>query len=239
MSEDNYYLEAEIIEFDIQIIKKFNFTIPLDFKKILKKKKINQIAGFHTRNVPHKAHEWIHQMGIKYCGALLIQPMISQYRENEYNEKIIIISNKYLVEKIYRNKKVFFAFFNSYPRYAGPKEALLHAIVRKNYGCTHFLVGRDHAGVENFYNIYDSQRLCILNQKQLGIKIIKFKEPYLCTDCNKIVNKRCPLCKNNDNCYKISGTTIRKKIRESKNIEHTLMRKQISKLLSNKTLILN
>ena len=81
--------------------------------------------------------------------------------------------------------------FNSYPRYAGPREALFHAIVRKNYGCTHFLVGRDHAGVGKYYKKYQSQKFCKKYKAKLKIKIISFNEPYLCTTCNKIINKKC------------------------------------------------
>ena len=236
ISEDNLYLEAEIKNFNENLYKKINFSIPQIFLKNLKRKKIKNLAGFHTRNVPHKAHEWIHLKGLEKCGALLIQPLIGQYRKGEYIEKVIINTNKYLVKSVYKKKNVFFKLFNSYPRYAGPKEALLHAIVRRNFGCSHFMVGRDHAGVGNYYGVYDSQKLCFKLQNKLKIEIIKFNEPYLCKNCKRIINTKCKKCKIIKK-YKISGTFIRNKIANAKRINKLIMNEKISNMLSKRDLI--
>ena len=190
--------------------------------------------GFHTRNVPHRAHEWIHQYGLKKCNGLFIHPLIGQYKKKEYKEKAIIKGNLKLIKSIYKNKNVIFGLLNSYPRYAGPREALFHALIRKNYGCTHFMLGRDHAGVGKYYTKYESQKLCIKHEKYLKVKIISFKEPYLCTFCKKVVNK-CNHKKNNK--VFISGTKIRNLIFSGKKIPDELMRKQISKILSKSSII--
>ena len=175
------------------IIKlRLNFEINLQTDSIVSiffKSKLKTIVGFHTRNVPHRAHEWIHNFALKKCDGLFIHPLIGQFKKNEYKEKIIIQSNLKLINDIYKNKNIFFGLFNSYPRYAGPREALFHALIRKNYGCTHFMLGRDHAGVGKYYTKYESQKLCIEHEKYLKVKIISFKEPYLCTSCKKVVNK--------------------------------------------------
>ena len=106
--------------------------------------------GFHTRNIPHKGHEWIHEYGLNKCKNILIQPIIGQFKKGEYTEEAVLKSNEFLVKsknnKIKNNFRYFFSFINLQPKYGGPREALLHALIRKNYGCTHFLVGRDHAG---------------------------------------------------------------------------------------------
>ena len=112
-------------------------------------KKISTLSSFHTRNVPHNAHQWIHNFLFKKFGALLIQPLIGQYKKGEYSDALILKTNK-LAAKFFNSNKVFSIPFFSYPRYAGYREAALHAIVRKNYGCTHFWVGRDHAGFKRF-----------------------------------------------------------------------------------------
>ena len=174
----SYNLDCEITKFNKNILKKIEFLDPNKIKRIIKKRKIKSIVGFHTRNVPHKAHEWIHLFGLKKCEGLLVQPMIGQFKKNEYKRDCIISSNKKLVDKIYNKKNILFGTFNSYPRYGGPREAVLHAIVRKNYGCTHFLVGRDNAGFRSFYRKYDSQNFCKKNEKKIKIKIIKFNEPF-------------------------------------------------------------
>ncbi|MDA7795991.1 hypothetical protein N8953_03450 [Candidatus Pelagibacter sp.] len=232
----------KFMHFDYQSEKKKNlqhkyFVAPSIFKKRLKIKKISTLSSFHTRNVPHKAHQWIHSFLFKKFGALLIQPLIGQYKKGEYNDALIIKTNK-LSAKIFNSDKVLSIPFFSYPRYAGYREAALHAIVRKNYGCTHFWVGRDHAGFKNFYGYKKSQNFCFKNEKKLKIKIIAGAEPFYCLNCNTIKNKKC-LNKNclKANIIKISGSLIRKLLNENKSIPQYLMDPKISKLLSKKSLI--
>tara|TARA_B100000214_G_C23968836_1_gene629073 strand:- start:292 stop:1347 length:1056 start_codon:yes stop_codon:yes gene_type:complete len=213
------------------------FTSPKNFKNFFKRKnKIKILAGFHTRNVPHTGHEWIHNSILKNYGALLIQPLIGQYKSGEYKEKIIIKSNLEAL-KMYNTNKAFFTPFFSYPRYAGPLEAALHAIVRRNYGCTHFWVGRDHAGFKNFFKIYASQNFCKKNQKKLKIKIIAQKEPRYCYGCEKISNKCI-----SKNCMKskkekISGTKVRKYIILNKKVPEFLLNPIFAKKLNKTSLI--
>ena len=233
-----YFINGEIISFNKNILKNLDFTFPNLIKKKLNKYNLKTIAGFHTRNAPHKSHEWIHDLGIKKCDGLLIHPMTGQFKTREYRDEIIIKTNKFLVEKIYKKKYILFGIFYSYPRYGGPREALLHALIRKNYGCTHFLIGRDHAGINSYYKKYESQELCKKKESQLGIKIIKFKEPFLCKSCNKITNNKKHGCKKLK-IKKINGTEIRNFLIKNKKIPEYLMRKQISNLLSKKSLILN
>ena len=121
---------------------------------------------------------------------------------------------------------------NSYPRYAGPREALLHAIIRKNYGCTHFLVGRDHAGYKNYYYKYESQQKAITNEKKIGIKIINFNEPVACLNCKKIFSNKCTYCNTTTKFLRISGTYIRNLILKNKKIPEIMMSKKISKGLN-------
>ena len=213
------------------------FISPSLFKKELKIKKISILSSFHTRNVPHKAHQWIHNFLFKKFGALLIQPLIGQYKRGEYKDDLIIKTNK-LSAKNFNSNKVFSIPFFSYPRYAGYREAALHAIVRKNYGCTHFWVGRDHAGFKNFYGYKKSQNFCYKNEKKLKIKIVVGAEPFYCSNCNKVKNKKC-LNKNclKKNIIKISGSLIRKLLNENKLVPQYLMDPKISKLLSKKSLI--
>ncbi len=213
------------------------FVSPDNFKKKIRSKNHSFLASFHTRNVPHKAHQWIHQHLYKRFGALLIQPLIGQYKKGEYNDRIIIKTNK-LAGKLVNSNKVYSIPFFSYPRYAGYREAALHAIVRKNYGCTHFWVGRDHAGFKKFYNYYQSQKYCSKNQKKLKIKIIAGKEPFYCRKCGSVKNTFCKSskCKKKD-IVKISGSKIRNLLNKKKSIPNYLMDPRIAKLLSKNSLI--
>jgi len=195
------------------------------------------LPGFHTRNVPHSAHQWIHQYMYKKYGSLLIQPLIGQYKKGEYKDKYIIKSN-IDAAKLLQSTNTFCLPFFSYPRYAGSLEACLHAIVRKNYGCTHFWVGRDHAGYKNFFSKYKSQKFCKLKQKKIGIKIISEKEPFYCK-IHKVVTNKCNTRKCSKNKILISGTKIRNLIKKNKKIPSVFMRKEISKYLNKNSLILS
>lgn len=216
-------------------LKDKNFVSPFNFKKKFRKKAT--LSSFHTRNVPHAAHQWIHKYLIKKYNNLLIQPLIGQYKKGEYKDNVIIRLNKILA-KSYTNikSKVFVIPFFSYPRYGGPKEAALHAIVRKNFSCTHFWVGRDHAGYKDFYNKYESQNYCKKNTSKIGLKIVCEKEPYFCKKCNLVTND----CKHK-NLKKIkiliSGSKIRNFIKKKISIPEYLMDKRISKNINQKSLI--
>ena len=236
LNSGDYFIHCKIENFNYKIMRGLSFSYPSKLKSSFLKHKLSSVVGFHTRNAPHKAHEWIHAFGLKKCDGLLIHPMIGQYKKNEFKENIIIKSNLNLVKKIYKKKNIFFGIFNSYPRYAGPRESLFHAIVRRNYGCTHFLVGRDHAGTGKYYTKYESQKKCFKYEKKLKIKIIKFKEPYLCNFCKKIVNKKCPHY-NKTSKKLINGSLIRKLLSKNLKISNVYMRKEISNLLNRNSLI--
>jgi len=231
------YLDFEYKKLNKQKLKDKNFITPQELKFKIKNKKT--LAGFHTRNVPHTAHQWAHIYMIKKYKNILIQPLIGQYKKNEYLDKVITKSNE-IVTKLYQKNTAFYAPFFSYPRYGGPLEAALHAIVRKNYGCSHFWVGRDHAGYKNFYQKYSSQIFCKKNEKRIGIKIIAQREPYYCISCKRIVNRKCFKKKCKDSLKKlISGTKIRNLLKNNKKIPRYLMHKSISGLLNKKSILDN
>jgi len=229
LSENYVFLNFKIIKFYKRNIFK-GFISPIEFKK--KTKKFKTIAAFHTRNVPHNAHQWIHSYLIDKYDSLLIQPLIGQYKPGEYKDNLIIKSNK-LAAKNIKKKKTFCFPFYSYPRYGGPRETFLHALVRKNYGCTHIWIGRDHAGYLNFYHLYGSQKFCKKNEKKIGIKIVSKKEPFYCRKKHKITNK----CKFKNCNIKISGSKIRNLLSQNKKIPKIFMSNKFSKSLNKNSLI--
>lgn len=230
------------VSFDIFKLIKKNlkhkfFISPKAFKIKNKITKKNYLASFHTRNVPHRAHQWIHSYLLKKYKKLLIQPLVGQYRDGEFADDVIIRMNKIAAKGLSSmQKKVFVIPFFSYPRYGGPKEAALHALVRKNYGCSHFWVGRDHAGLKKYYKIYESRDYCKRVETKLKIKIVSLNEPKLCCICNKISIRKC--CKSSK-MKNISGTMIRNYIKNNKKIPENFMIKKISKKLSKNSLISN
>ena len=237
--KNNYIFLSFRIKYKYQKnLKDKNFVSPFNFKKILKKKlKKNTLSSFHTRNVPHKAHQWIHSHLIKKYNNLLIQPLIGQYKKDEYKDEIIISLNKILA-KSYSNvkNKIFVIPFFSYPRYGGPKEAALHAIVRKNFHCTHFWVGRDHAGFKDFFKKYESQNYCKKISRKIGLIIVCEKEPYFCKKC-KIITNNCKHKNSKKTKIAISGSKIRYLIKKNIKIPEYLMDIRISKKINQKSLI--
>lgn len=242
LNENNLYLSGKIKKINKLVFKKFNFSKPDKIKSHLKKCK--KVVGFHTRNIPHKGHEWIHEYGLNKCKNILIQPIISQFKRGEYTEEAVLKSNEFLVKSknniINNNFRYFFSFINLQPKYGGPRETLLHALIRKNYGCTHFLVGRDHAGFKNFYKIYESQNICKKFENKLKIKILTYKSPKICIKCKIVTNQKCN-CKNNLNnkfMRDINGSFIRKLLKNKQVLPPYLINRKYYQNLSIKKLIL-
>lgn len=204
---------------------------PMQIKKIIKEKNWKKIVGFHTRNPPHRAHEYIQKCSLENVDGILIHPVIGTKKDGDFSNDAIINSYKCYIEKFLPKKNVIFSPLLTYSRYAGPKEAVFTALVRRNYGCTHFIVGRDHTGVKDFYGKYDSQKI-FKNLKNVGIEILCFDEPYYCKKCNQITtSKTCPHDKNSR--VEISGTIIRQAISNKSNLPEYYIRKEILEELQN------
>lgn len=223
---------------NIKLHKKIIFDkkhYPNYWKKFFRKKKITKVGSFHTRNIPHKTHEWLIQNIQKKCKNILIQPMTGRLKKGDF--KSDIVRHAYTIfRKRNKNKNIFFTEFKSHARYAGPREASFHALVRKNFGCSHFFVGRDHAGVKNFYKKYESQIFCKKNQKKIGIKILNFKEPGYCKKCKKVTGTGDNCSHSNKLKKYLSGTEIRRMIRLKRKIPEYYVSKEIAQILSKKSL---
>ena len=164
-----------------------NYLEPQDVKNIIKEKRWKSIVGFHTRNPPHSAHEYIHKSVLKNHDALLLHPVIGSKKKGDFTSEAIMRSYELYAEKFLPSDRTILTPLLTYSRYAGPREAIFTAIVRRNYGCTHFIIGRDHTGVKNFYGKYDSQKI-FQNFKDVDIEIIPFSEPFYCKKSKTIRN---------------------------------------------------
>ena len=138
-----------------------------------------KVLGFHTRNVLHWGHEFMQLTAMvdNNCDGLLVHPVVGKKKPGDFKPEFIIKSYETMIESFYPKERVVFAAFSTYSRYAGPREALFTALCRKNFGCSHFIVGRDHTGVGDYYDPYASQRI-FDNFPELGIKIVKFNEVF-------------------------------------------------------------
>lgn len=230
-------LSNEFITGNIKKIEKLSKILkkkvlePLQVKAIIKEKKWRKVVGFHTRNPPHRAHEFLQKSALENADGLLIHPVIGSKKKGDFSDVSIIKAYKTYLNNYLPTDRVIFTPLLTYSRYAGPREAMFTAIVRRNYGCTHFIVGRDHTGVKNFYKKYESQKI-FQNFKDIGIEILFFNEPYYCKKCKQITTtKTCPHGKRY--YVEISGTKIRKAILYKSKLSDIFIREHVLLTLQN------
>jgi len=170
-----------------------------------------KIVGFQTRNVPHRAHEYLQRVALEHADGLFIQPLVGQKKMGDYTPEAIMKGYEALVNKFYPSNRVVLGILSTSMRYAGPREAVFHALIRRNYGCTHFIIGRDHAGVGNYYKKYEAHELLRTIDGDLGINIMYLYGPYFCPICGGIVTEHtCAHYLSDRDCtIEISGTLIR------------------------------
>jgi sulfate adenylyltransferase len=205
--------------------------VPEVVKKEIKNRNMQYVAGFQTRNVPHRAHEYILELALKDMDGLFVQPLIGRKRLGDFTPEAVMTSYKLLQSNFFPPNKIILGALTTSMRYAGPREAVFHALIRKNYGCTHFLVGRDHAGVGNYYGEYEAQSLCIKFEDELGINIIKVRGPFYCNKCERINIDT--YCQHPEDRIPVSGTKIRNSLINGKKINSRFMRPEIVKSLNN------
>lgn len=232
-NSNDYSLSGKLIA-ESSIPQMPNYMNPADTRAFFKEKGWNTVAGFQTRNVPHKAHEYLHRLALEIVDGLMIQPLVGWKKAGDYTQEAIEASYKVMIRDFYPKDRVLFNLLYTPMRYAGPKEALLHAIIRRNFGCTHFIVGRDHAGVKDFYGVYDAQKLALKHEDRLGIKILAIKEPYYCKRCDAIVTeKHCGHAEDSKYRSNISGTMIRAMLEHEEEIDCRYFRPEILDSLKN------
>lgn len=186
------------------------------------------ITAFQTRNPPHVAHEYIQRCALELVDGLLIHPVVGELKADDFPPEALLESYGHLVENYYPSNGVLLSPLSIAMRYAGPKAAILLAIIRKNYGCTHFIVGRDMAGVGNYYDPYGAHKL--FRKLNLGIEPMAFKEAYPCKRCGSMVTEK--TCRHGpDNSLRVSMTQIRKMLVNDTRPPEEIMRLDIANIL--------
>ena len=187
------------------------------------------VVGFQTRNVPHRSHEYLQRVGLEQVDGLFIQPLVGRKRAKDFAPDAIMAAYRTLVSQFYRSDRVLLGILSTAMRYAGPREAMFHAIIRRNYGCTHFIVGRDHAGVGSYYHKYEAHELVRRYQDDLGIKVLLLHGPFHCRRCDGIVTEQtCPHIESEPAAItEISGTKMRALLSGGEAPEPHLMRPEI------------
>ncbi len=189
------------------------------------------VAAFQTRNPMHRSHEYLVKIALEVCDGVLIHSLLGKLKEGDIPAEISSRAIAVLIDRYFPKNAVLQAGYPLDMRYAGPREALLHAVFRQNYGCSHLIVGRDHAGVGEYYGPYDAQRIFEeIPEGSLRIKPLKIDQTFWCYRCGSMASARtCP--HDESQRLQLSGTKLRKALSEGADIPEEFSRPEVLQIL--------